>query len=138
MLPGPTSYSPSEIRPEESQGTRKVVGIVLIAVGTLAAIYILQRVFQILSEGSDFPLIQRLTAEATAIRTLNGEVVLPENFFVLAAYGVAVVLLMIASGLAKAFIQTGAQLLQSDLRSLVAALREDRSRAPDAPPPGRP
>jgi hypothetical protein len=137
MLPGGPPYSSDEERPDQVQGVRKVAGITLLAVGTVAAILILQRVLQILAEGAEFPLIDRLLAGRRAIETPAGEVILPENAFVLAAYGVVIVLLGIASGLAKALLQGGLHLIGTDVRTLITALRQERYRDMTTKPPGQ-
>jgi hypothetical protein len=133
MQPAQLPYSPNEPRPDESHGTRKLVGLVLLAIGAIVALVVVQRVFQVLSEGSDFPLIERLIAERGAIGTPTGEVILPESFFVLAAYGIVIALLAIAAGLARAFLGTGAQLLHLDARTLLRRLREEHWPDPGSP-----
>jgi hypothetical protein len=139
MQPAPPPYAINEPGPDESQGTRRLVAIVLLGIGVIVALMVLERVFRILAEGADFPLIERLIGQPGPIATPGGEVVLPESLFVLLGYGIVVALLGIASGLAQAFLKSGAQLLHLDIHTVLRAFREQRT-GPGSPPPapGRP
>jgi hypothetical protein len=137
MQPEPV-YRPQEPQVEESHGARKIIGIVLIGLGAIIAVAILQTIYQLLTDGTQFPLIQELSGEPPVIRTPNGDIVLPDNVLILAGYGIVVILIAIAAGIARAFLQIGAQLLQVDIRTLVRQLREEFTRVGSSPPPSVP
>jgi hypothetical protein len=136
MQPAPPPYTINEPRADDSNGTRRLVGLVLLGIGAIVALMVLERVFRILSEGGEFPLIERLVGARGPVTTPDGDWALPDGAFVLAGYGVVVALLGIASGIAQAFLKSGAQLLHLDVRTVLRALREHRDDAGSPAPPG--
>jgi hypothetical protein len=135
MQPMPPPYPMNDPR-EESAGTRRLAGIVLLGIGAIVALMVVERVFRILSEGGEFPLVERLVGGGAPITTPGGDVLLPDGVFVLLGYGIVVALLGIASGIAQAFIKSGAQLLHLDVRTVLRALREQRGEPGASSPPG--
>jgi hypothetical protein len=135
MQPG-SLYPQREPVRDDLQTTRKAIGVTLIAAGCLVALMVLQGVYALLVKSDQYPLIRKLTSEAAAIRTPQGDVLLPESLVAIGAHGLVIMLLLIASGIARAFLGTGAQLLQADVRTLLRELREEITRlVSNTPPP---
>ena len=105
-----------------------LVGVLLIIFASLAAVGILQIIYNILVSPEDVQLLEKIARaepEGINIGTPGGDIEIPTIFF---GYGVVIILLSISAGLAKGFLSVGVDLVKSDLEALLERLGEELAR----------
>ena len=105
------------------------MGVVLIALGIIAALWIVERVFALGGGPENIELIARFAslddAGGRVMRTPSGDVEFPHGWYMVAGTFLYLLAMAIVAGLAKALIVSGARLLSHDVATLVEGLRND-------------
>jgi len=100
---------------------RIIVGLVLIVVGSLMAIWAFTNVYRIFTNPQQLEVFKRIVPDNPEMRVLDiegREVVLPEGLFHFLAYVVGCLLLIIAGTIGGAIITGGANLMRFDIQRL--------------------
>ena len=113
---------------DSNKGTKKLFGISLLVFGVLVCGFVLHAIYDLLTGGDYIRLLNAiiphdLVPEASG--DLAGLVKLAEQMFLVIGYIVVLFLLSFAIRIAKVLLQTGAELLNSDLGTLIARLQKE-------------
>jgi hypothetical protein len=106
---------------EPMEGLRKLIGMILIAVGAIVAIWAAINIYRTFTDPQQLEVFKNIIPNSPEVRELDidgKKVVLPEGFFLFMSYGIAAFLLFIASCIGTAFITGGVNLLMSNYRRL--------------------
>ncbi len=106
---------------ESMEGFRKLIGIILISVGAIIAIWAAINIYRTFTDPRQLEVFKNIIPNSTEIRKMEidgKKVVLPEGLFLFLSYGIAAFLLFIASCIGTAFITGGVNLLMSSYRKL--------------------
>ncbi len=112
---------------DAGKAIRMVIGIVLLAIGTVIAIYILISVFQML-DGNPPDIISKIASSDVLERTLKTSketIEIPKKFFEISAYTISAGLLFIAAIIGVSFISGGVQLMNPDVKKWFKTLKDD-------------
>ena len=104
------------------QGLKNVLGLALVIVGALMGAWVFMKIVAIFKDPTGMEVFEQLVPKDITISVGGGEkarkMVLPPVLFHMAAYGLAGLLLLAATGLCGAFIGGGVNLLQGSLARL--------------------
>jgi hypothetical protein len=106
---------------EPMEGFRKLIGIILISIGAIIALWAAVNVYRIFTEPRQLEVFKSIIPDRPELRELDidgKKVVLPEGLFLFFSYGIAALLLFIATSIGTAFIASGVNLLMSNYRRL--------------------
>lgn len=104
---------------------RIVFGILLIAGGCFAAVWVLHTVYTMFNTAEEFQFVKRISA--IMLKEAKGDALggAAQTLATVFGYIIAVLLLAISASIAKALLLVGANLLQPDLKALVEKLKEE-------------
>jgi hypothetical protein len=104
---------------QTSNGIRNFLGYLLIICGAALALWVFSHVYKTFEDSNHLASFKKLVSENHGIKiTTEGKTVnidVPEEFFV---YGIAIVLLLIVSGIAKSLIYGGTRLLSDSFKKI--------------------
>jgi hypothetical protein len=108
------STEPSTDRDAE-RGLRWTIGLVLLTVGFVLAIWTFFQVYGILADPEGFALLRTLSAVLPRDRSIvlpEGTIEVPPVFVKIGAYGTAIGLLAICGGIANTLVRSGVRLVK--------------------------
>ncbi len=112
---------------DAGRGMRQTIGLVLLALGVLAAVWTFFQVYGLLADPEGFTLVQTLAAYSPKDRSIvlpEGTIEVPPVFVKIGAYGTAIGFLAICAGIANTLVKSGARLLQPSLEKLLRQRRD--------------
>lgn len=107
---------------------RICVGLCLLIAGILISIWLLQNVYNLLLNESDFFIIAKLSpknADGRAIISPWGKFILPASYFYVLGYGVIFLLFTVIAGVANNFMRVGGNLLQPEIKKVMEKIRDE-------------
>jgi hypothetical protein len=117
---------------DTGHGMRRSIGLALLGLGVLAAVWTFFQVYGLLADPEGFTLVQTLAAYSPRDRSIvlpEGTIEVPPVFVKIGAYGTAIGFLAICAGIANTLVKSGTHLLQPSLDRLLRQWRDrDSSR----------